>query len=131
MNDTDRERGAAEVAFLKAHDLNVDTPDYNSAPVWIVGARDGCTVRIAEVAPEGWARSIVAEQTIGDHLVYAFDGRFYDQQPVTRTKIENYRRRLVRYAGFQTPSLQLFAIAVSSTCSSDMLRPEDAFLLSQ
>jgi hypothetical protein len=131
VNDTERDSGAAAVAFLKTHGLDMAPLDYSSAPVWVIGARGGCVVRIAEVAPEGWARSIVAEQTVGYRLVYAFNGHFYDEQPVMRTKIENYRRRLVRYAGFQTPSLQLLAIAVSSTCPSDILRPEDAVLLSR
>lgn len=131
LRDGDSDSGLAAVAFMKAHGLDMAPLDYNSAPVWITGTRDRCVVRIAEVAPEGWARAIVAEQTVGDRLVYAFNGRFYDEQPVMRTKIENYRRRLVRYAGFQTRSLELLAIAVSSACPSDILRPEDAVLLSR
>lgn len=131
VNDTERDNGAGAVAFMKAHGLDMAPLDYSSAPVWVVGALDNCVVRIAEVAPEGWSRAIVAEQTASDRLVYAFNGRFYEEQPVMRTKIENYRRRMVRYAGFQTPSLELLAIAVSSACPSDILRPEDAVLLSR
>ena len=50
--------------------------------------------------------TIVAEQTEGEHLMYAFDGRLYAQQPVMRTMLENYRRRLVRYFGYRPPILK-------------------------
>ena len=113
--------GMAAVAFLKMRGLVVQPFDPIGAPAWVVGTRDECTVRIGEVAAEGWSRAIVAQQTVDERLFYAFDGRFYDQQPVTRTWIENYRRRLARYLGFDMPTLRVFAVAAAPACPADLV----------
>ncbi|MFA6154827.1 hypothetical protein [Mesorhizobium sp.] len=113
--------GMAAVAFLKTRGLVIQPFDPTGAPAWVVGTRDECTVRIGEVAPEGWSRAIVAQQTVGERLLYAFDGRFYNQQPVTRTWTENYRRRLARYLGFDMPTLRVFAIAAAPACPADLV----------
>jgi len=118
------------VAFIKGRGLELQPSDPMSSPFWIVGTRGECRARVTIVPPEGWARAIIAEQTAGDRLAYAFDGRIFDQQPVARTMIENYRRRLIRYLGYSEPSLEVRAIALSPNCPSDLLRPEDARLLS-
>jgi hypothetical protein len=128
---TSSDEGAAAVALLKARGLAVQPFNPVGAPAWIVGTRDDCRVRIAEVAPEGWSRAIVAQQATGERLLYAFDGRFYDQQPVTSTWLENYRRRLARYAGFDVPALRLFAVTAAPACPADIVRPEDAVALTQ
>lgn len=122
--------GMTAVGFLKAQGLVVQPFDPTGAPAWIAGSRDDCTVRIAEVAPEGWSRAIVAQQTVGERLLYAFDGRFYDQQPVTRTWIENYRRRLARYLGFDVPALHVFAVAAAPACPAH-LAPGEPFVSAQ
>ncbi|MEI5680157.1 MULTISPECIES: hypothetical protein [unclassified Mesorhizobium] len=129
--DVASDEGAAAVALMNMRGLAVQPFNPVGAPAWIVGTLDDCRVRIAEVAPEGWSRAIVAQQATNERLLYAFDGRFYDQQPVTSTWIENYRRRLARYIGFEEPALRLFAVTVAPACPADIVRPEDAIALTQ
>lgn len=127
---SDADQGADIVSFLEERGLTVHPPDLRTAPVWIVGTRGECRVRVADVAPEGWSQAIVSEQTAGERLAYAFAGRFHAEQPVTSTRLENYRRRLIRYLGFRAPELRLRAVAASPDCPSDILRPQDASRLS-
>jgi hypothetical protein len=118
------------VAFLEERGFAVLPPDRETAPVWIVGVLGACRIRVADVAPEGWTRGIIAEQTAGEHIAYAFSGRFHTEQPVTSTRMENYRRRLIRYLGFEVPAVRLRAVAVSPACPPDIMRPQDAAHLS-
>ncbi|MEQ1955525.1 hypothetical protein [Mesorhizobium sp. CN2-181] len=129
--EIDADDSAAITAYLEARGLAVQPLDLASAPLWIVGTRGDCRMRVTDVAPEGWSRTIIAEQTAGENLTYAFAGAFFAEQPAFRTQLEKYRRRLVRYAGFQAPELKIRAIAVAPACPPDLVRPEDAALLSQ
>ena len=119
------------VAYLAERGLTVNSTDHHVASIWTVATRGACRVRITTAPPEGWLQTIVAEQTVGEHLMYAFDGRFYSQQPVIRTKLENYRRRLVRYFGYRAPDLPIRAIAISSACPPELFGLEDALRLSR
>ncbi|MGN6552050.1 MAG: hypothetical protein ACTHJ3_19465 [Pararhizobium sp.] len=125
------DNAAAVVALLRARGLAVTLPDHRSAPYWITGTRGACRVRIVDVPPEGWARRIVAEQTRGEALSFAFDGRFYPQQPVARTRLENYRRRLFGYLGLPAAPLHVRAVTLSPGCPADTIGPEDALALSR
>lgn len=129
--DVGGDDGPSIAAYLESRGLSVQQPHPEGAPVWIVGTRGDCRVRVADVAPEGWSRAIVAEQTADEDLAYAFDGTFFDEQPVLWTQLEKYRRRLVRYAGFHEPQLSIRAVAVAPSCPSDIVRADDAALLSQ
>ena len=108
------------VSYLQERGLTVHSAD-RYASIWTVATRGACRVRVATVSPQGWSRAIVAEQTVGEHLMYAFDGQLYAQQPVMRTMLENYRRRLVRYFGYRAPNLEVRAIAISPACLPDLL----------
>jgi len=121
------------VSYLEERGLTVHSTDPHSATIWTSATSGACQVRFTTVAPEGWSQTIVAEQTTGndDHLTYAYDGRFYPQQPVLRTRFENYRRRLIRYFGFVEPDLQIRAIAVSSACPRELFGPDAAQRLSR
>jgi hypothetical protein len=118
------------VLYLEERGLTVNSAAHYATSIWTVATRGACRVRIATVSPEGWSRAIV-EQTAGEHLTYAFDGRLYAEQPVMRTMLENYRRRLLRYFGNRPPDLQIRAISISQGCPPDLLRSEDALRLSQ
>jgi hypothetical protein len=119
------------VAYLEERGLTLNSADPHAASMWTVATRGACRVRFAIVAPQGWSQTIVAEQTVGEHLMYAFDGQFYAQQPTIRTRLENYRRRLVRYFGYPAPDLQIRAIAVSPACPDELFGSEAALQLSQ
>ncbi len=121
------------ISYLEERGLTVHSTDARSTTIWTSATSGACQVRFTTVAPEGWSQTIVAEQTKGtdDHLTYAYDGRFYAQQPVLRTRFENYRRRVVRYFGFVEPDLQIRAIAVSSACPPKLFGPDAAQRLSR
>lgn len=117
--------------FLTARGFLLSHAPPRSAPAWIIGTRGACRVRIADVAAEGWTRTIAAEQATDDRLLFAFDGRFYAKQPVWRTRLEKYRRRLLRYFGVSQPPLAVRVLTVSKGCPADTIRPTDAALLSR
>lgn len=126
----ERAKGADVAVWLKSHGFEVQPVIVDSTPVWIVGLKGNCRIRLVDVAPEGWSQSIIDQQTSHDQLSYVFDGRFYAQQPVVRTRLANYKRRLARYAGIERPQLRVLAMAVSAECPPDMIGPQDAIYLS-
>lgn len=117
--------------FLATRGFALSHAPPKSAPAWIIGTRGGCRVRIADVAAEGWTSAIAARQAAGERLLYAFDGRFHSEQPVWRTRLEKYRRRLLRYFGLREPPLAVRVLTVSDGCPPGTLRPTDAELLSR
>lgn len=121
----------AVTSLLRERGLAVSLPDGTGAPAWIIGSHGACRVRVADVPPAGWARRIIAEQAEGETLRYAFGGRFYDEQPVLRTRLENYRRRLFRYVGLPVAALEIRAVTISHDCPAGTIAPEDAARLSQ
>lgn len=122
---------AAASEFLKARGLTVGMAAAATAPAWVHGTRGECHVAIADVSPQGWFRDIVAEQATGQRLRYAYDGQFYDDQPVFRTKIDDYRRRFLRYFGLAAPARPVRAVIVSPACPEETVRTSDAAALSR
>jgi hypothetical protein len=116
--------------YLAAAGFDVTVADPNTAPIWITGTKGDCTIRIADVAPQGWFRSIVAEQAVGQELHYAFAGQFYADQPVLMTNYAEYRQRLLRYFGQAAPPPAVRAILVSPACPRGIVGPQDAGRLS-
>jgi len=116
--------------YLKSHGFSVTNPDPQAAPAWVTGIRDTCRVRIADVPPEGWARKLIDQQVGADRVLYAFDGRFYRAQPVWRTRMEKYRRRLIRYFGMQPAELAVRAVDISPGCPDGSFSAADAAYLS-
>lgn len=119
------------IALLGERGLAVSLPPPNTAPAWITGNLGACLVRIADIAPQGWSRAIVQEQATGGSLSFAFAGRFYDDQPVMRTRLEDYRRRLLRYFGIRAGNTVVRAVTVSAGCPDGIIRAEDAIDLSR
>lgn len=117
-------------AYLAARGYAVSVADTNTAPVWVSGTLGGCLVRIADVPPQGWARSIVAQLGAGQQVRYAFGGGFYPDQPVLLTSIAEYRQRLLRYFGLVAPPPIVRAILVSPACPAGTIGPAEAPLLS-
>lgn len=118
------------VRFLTTKGLAVSIADPNTAPVWVTGVRGDCRVRLADVWPQGWARSIVSAEGVGQQVRYAFAGGFYDDQPVLMTNYLEYRQRLLRYFGLPAPPPIVRAILISRHCPAGIISARDAAVLS-
>lgn len=118
-------------AFLQARGFTIDAIESTAGPAWVTAIRGECRVRVAEVSPQGWWRDAVAAQAKGDRLLYAFDGAFYADQPVPRTRLREYLRRLRYYLGFPASPLILRAVILSPECPDETIRPQDAAALSR
>jgi hypothetical protein len=118
------------VSFLMKKGFTVSIADPNTAPVWVSGVQGDCRVRIADVWPQGWARSIVSAEGVGQQVRYAFAGGFYDEQPVMMTNYLEYRQRLLRYFGLSAPPPLVRAILISPHCPAGTISPDDAAVLS-
>lgn len=118
------------VAFLEQRGFAASVLDRNADPVWVVGRRGDCLLRIADISPQGWHRAAAVELAAGKRLHFAFAGQLHADQPVARTKLEDYRRRLLRYLRVMAPAPLVRAIVVAPSCPEETLGPGDAELLS-
>jgi hypothetical protein len=62
---------------------------------WASAHAGSCRIEIAEVAPQGWHRSMVRQYAAGRPLIFVFGGTAYAEQPVLWTKLAYYRQRLL------------------------------------
>lgn len=130
---TAKSRNAAQdaAAWLGGRGFMVTMPEPHTAPPWVSGTQGACLVSVAEVAPEGWSRSVVAQQARDGNLMFAFSGRLFHEQPVLATRLARYRARLGRYFGMDMPDARLLAIVVSSTCPVETVAIGDAVVLTK
>lgn len=126
-----QDAAAPAIALLEQRGFAVEVPDRKADPVWVVGRRGACQLRVAEVSPQGWHRTAVAEQAAGQWLRFAFDGQLHRDQPVLRTKAEDYRRRLLRYLGLPAPAPAVRAVVLGPGCPEDTIGPQEADFLSR
>jgi hypothetical protein len=122
--------GPDMTAFLAGKGMTVTVASADTAPVWFTGTKGNCQVRIADVSPQGWARTIVAQEGAGQEVRYAFGGTFHADQPVMATTLAEYGNRLFRYLGFAAPRPIVRAVLISRPCPPKTIVPEDALALS-
>jgi hypothetical protein len=118
-------------AFLEARGFAVEIMADEAVSAWIVAIRGKCEVRVADVSPQGWSRDVIAAQAQGGKLLYAFDGVFYADQPVLRTVLGEYRRRLRHYLRLPAKPFVVRAVMLSPGCKDMAIRAEDAPALSR
>lgn len=119
------------LAVLRARGFTIEAVESASNPPWIVATKGNCAMRVATVSPQGWSSDVVAVQADGGRLLYAFDGVFYDDQPVLRTSIAEYRRRLEYYLGLPAGPSVVRALILSPQCPDTTLGAQDAAALSR
>ncbi|MEZ0171227.1 hypothetical protein [Microvirga sp. TS319] len=114
---------------LKRHDFEAEVSQEQvrqeasrSELAWVYGAAGACQVRIAEVSPEGWHRSLVSQLAAGNQLFYTFGGETYSEQPIMRTRTYAYWRKLRRYFGLSTPHRPVLALIAAAGCQNVPLR---------
>jgi hypothetical protein len=112
------ERHAFQVE-ISQEQVTQEAPDEVAS---VYGAAGACQVRIAEVSPHGWHRSLVSQLAVGNQLFYTFGGETYSEQPIMRTRTYAYWRRLNRYLGLSTPNRPVLTIIATPACQNLPLR---------
>ena len=120
----------SDIATFLAREGYLVSREPNSGVTWIDGMKASCTVRVADVSPDGWFQAIVKEQTKGERLKFAFDGAFYDDQPTIRTKVSNYKARVLKYFSINSAPVLVRAVSTSDKCSGDVFSQNFALGLS-
>jgi hypothetical protein len=77
-----------------------------------------CSIMVAEAAPLGWHRSIIAQLAAGHQLFYIFGGRIYPEQPLVLTSLHHYWNRLRRYVGLTGVNRPVLAVVASPACEN-------------
>ncbi|MCO6049145.1 hypothetical protein NGM99_05000 [Mesorhizobium sp. RP14(2022)] len=126
----DTNGGPDIAAFLSERGFSVAHAAPNTAPEWVTGTMGSCKVRIADVSPQGWYRSIISEERAKQRVAYSFEGTLYEDQPVLRTRLADYRARLLNYLSMMATPALVRAILVNPDCSTQQFRLEDASSLS-
>lgn len=108
--------GVAKALEENGFQVSQYRPDNDLA--WVVGANDGCSLRVTAVAPQGWHRALVAQMANGSRLYYFFDGAVYREQPILRTRAYHYWRKFARYLGIEPQERSVLAVLMSPSCES-------------
>jgi len=119
-----------DIATVLASEGYLVSGQAHSAVAWIDATKASCTVRVADISPDGWFQAIVKEQTRGEILKFAFQGAFYDDQPTVRTKIAKYKARLLKYFSLPSSPVLVRAVSISGGCPGDVFSPNLALSLS-
>jgi hypothetical protein len=117
---THRSERPSIATYLKAEGMAVTLPAPDVMPGWIVGTLGACEVRMVEINPQGWSRDFISVDVGGQKVKFWFDGRRYDQQPVSETSFVDYRNRLLRYFGVPAPPPVVLAVIVSPACPAGL-----------
>jgi hypothetical protein len=106
-----------EVAkLLERHGFQISQVTPADDLAWVSGTAGDCQVRITEVAPQGWQRSLMAEIARDHQLIYLFGGQTDPEQPISRTQANYYLNKVNRYLGLSAPSRPVLAVISTPTC---------------
>ncbi|ANY78235.1 hypothetical protein BB934_08310 [Microvirga ossetica] len=111
--------GVTELLEQRGFEVRRITPAEDLA--WVYGTAEGCQVRVTEVAPQGWQRSLLAQLAGEQRLVFLFGGETYSEQPVLKTRADFYWGKLNRYFGRSVPGRPVLAAIVTSACENPPL----------
>ena len=93
-------------------------------PQWVIGTLGDCHMRIANVSPQGWHRSIVEWAAKDRTLFYSASGALEPEQPLLGPITHHYINRLKRYVGISAPAVRVRAIILDQGCGPASI-PED------
>ena len=81
-----------------------------------------CDLRLAVVSPHGWHRNLVRRLVAPDEkIVFVFDGKTYDDQPVWRTWASFYEARVRQYLGLDAATKPVLAVLATPSCAIESL----------
>jgi hypothetical protein len=117
-------------SLLQKNGFETRKADANTDPAWTYGVRKDCRLQIANVSPQGWHRSIIEWEAVGQTLVYSADGRLYGSQPIIKPMTIHYLHRLERYMGIDAPPVRVRAIIIAPECPSNAIASTELASLS-
>lgn len=104
-------------ALLDRHGFQVSKAAPERSPAWVIGRAGDCQIQIAEVALQGWHRSLIAQVAAGKQLFYIFDGETYPEQPVLRTRAHRYWLKLLHdYLALSASYHPALAVVATPAC---------------
>ena len=117
-------------SLLQKNGFETHKADANTDPAWTYGVRKDCRLQIANVSPQGWHRSVIEWEAVGQTLLYSADGRLYGSQPIIKPMTIHYLRRLERYMGIDAPPVRVRAINIAPECPSNAIASTELASLS-
>lgn len=105
--------------FLKSNGFETE-PHNSDLDMFSITAQSGsCQILVSVLSPQGWHSEVVKKLAPQDSNVFFFyDGEVYADQPVLRTRFDDYWNRLLRSAGGNASQPPLFGIAESPGCQN-------------
>lgn len=113
----------ASLDILSAQGFVFDEIDGLQGPAW-AAANDDCRIEITEVSPLGWHQAAMGARAGEGRVAYVYDGRPYDEQPVTLTKFGYYWHKLLNYFDPAASQPPVFAVATSAGCAAQSIQFE-------
>jgi hypothetical protein len=106
------------VEFLKRNGFDTDQ-HISDVDMFSISAKTGeCRVLVAILSPHGWHREVVKKiAPQGSEVQFLYNGEIYDDQPVLRTRFDDYWYRFLRQAGGTSVQQPVFGIAETSECA--------------
>jgi hypothetical protein len=103
--------------FLRRSGFTTE-PHVSDVDMFSIAAHSGeCRILVAVLSPQGWHRDIIKKLAPdGSEVFFFYDGKVYDDQPVTRTRFDDYWTRFLRYAGTDSQQPPILGIAQSPEC---------------
>jgi hypothetical protein len=89
------------------------------SPIWVAG-KDDCRIVVTTVSPLGWHQSAMAAHRGQQALVYVYEGRIYQEQPVLLTKLGYFWHKLANYF-YPAAQPPVFAVVTSSGCAAQSI----------
>ena len=105
------------VDFFRHHGFRVERDESEPEASVIPALAGECRMLIVLASPQGWKQDVVRQlATPEDQTFFVYNGGRYREQPVWRTLIDYYWRKLYHYVGVKLPPSPLLSIAASPAC---------------
>jgi hypothetical protein len=109
-------------AFLGSSGFTTEA-NFSDEDLFMVSATAGqCRLLVALASPHGWHRHLIRQLApTGGKVLFLYDGRSYDDQPVLRTRVYDYWSRWLRFLGGDPSPRPVYGVVGSPECAMDTL----------
>lgn len=109
-------------AFLEDNGFKADR-SISDEDMFLVSATMGeCRLLVALASPQGWHRHIIRRLAPrGGRVLFYYDGRSYEDQPVLLTRIYDYWSRFLRFLGANPTPRPVYGVVASPDCPMDSM----------
>lgn len=117
--------------FLKKHAITVRHATQDLDLIVMQGERpDGCRLRVAVMAPQGWHSGVVRNLARpGDDVFFAYGGAIYPEQPTWRTRMDLYTTLILRRFGAAPAQRTVLGVIADTACNARALPWGDVAIL--